>query len=67
LGLYFICAGAHAGQPGTLATLQENKTQLGRIVRSFSSSLEDKGVHVMKPPAGATSGTVGGTYGTDRP
>ena len=47
LGLHFIYAGARAGQPGILATFQENKTQLGRIVRSFGWSLEDQGVHVM--------------------
>jgi circadian clock protein KaiC len=47
LGLHFIYAGAHAGEPGILATFQENETQLGRIVRSFGWSLEDKGVHVF--------------------
>jgi circadian clock protein KaiC len=47
LGLHFIYAGARAGQPGILATFQENKTQLGRIVRSFGWSLEDKGVHIL--------------------
>ena len=47
MGLHFIFAGARAGQPGVLATFQENKTQLGRIVRSFGWSLDEKGVHIM--------------------
>src|SRR5437899_1516855 len=47
MGLHFIFAGAHSGQPGILATFQENKTQLGRIVRSFGWSLDEKGVHIL--------------------
>lgn len=47
MGLHFIYAGARAGQPGILATFQENKTQLSRIVRSFGWSLEDKGVNIL--------------------
>ena len=47
MGLHFIFAGAHAGQPGILATFQENKTQLGRIVRSFGWSLDEKDVHIL--------------------
>lgn len=47
MGLHFIYAGARDGQPGILATFQENETQLGRIVRSFGWSLDDKGVHVL--------------------
>jgi circadian clock protein KaiC len=47
MGLHFIFAGARAGQPGIMATFQENETQLGRIVRSFGWSLKDKGVHIL--------------------
>jgi circadian clock protein KaiC len=47
MGLHFIFAGARAGQPGIVATFQENETQLGRIVRSFGWSLKDEGVHIL--------------------
>ena len=47
MGLHFVYAGAHAGEPGILATFQENETQLGRIVRSFGWSLDEKGVHIL--------------------
>ena len=47
LGLHFVYAGAHAGEPGILATFQENETQLGRIVRGFGWSLDEEGVHVL--------------------
>jgi len=47
MGLHFIFAGAHSGQAGILATFQENRTQLGRIVRSFGWSLDEKGVHIL--------------------
>jgi circadian clock protein KaiC len=47
MGLHFIFAGARAGQPGIMATFQENETQLGRIVRSFGWSLKDEGVHIL--------------------
>ena len=47
MGLHFMFAGARAGQPGILATFQENETQLSRIVRSFGWSLDEKGVHIL--------------------
>jgi circadian clock protein KaiC len=47
MGLHFIFAGAQAGEPGIMATFQENETQLGRIVRSFGWSLKDSGVHIL--------------------
>jgi circadian clock protein KaiC len=47
MGLHFIFHGAQNGEPGIMATFQENKTQLGRIVKSFGWSLEDEGVHVL--------------------
>ena len=47
IGLHFIFQGAKAGQPGVIATLQENRTQLGRIVEGFGWSLDQPGVHLM--------------------
>lgn len=47
IGLHFIFQGAKAGQPGVIATLQENRIQLARIVESFGWSLDQPGVHLM--------------------
>jgi len=47
IGLHFIFQGAKAGQPGVIATLQENRTQLARIVEGFGWSLDQQGVHLM--------------------
>ena len=47
MGLHFLYRGAQAGEPGVLATFQENPTQLGRIVRSFGWSIDDPKVQVM--------------------
>lgn len=47
IGLHFIFQGAKAGQPGVIATLQENRIQLARIVESFGWSLGQPGVHLM--------------------
>jgi circadian clock protein KaiC len=47
MGLHFIYAGARAGQPGILATFQENETQLARIVGSFGWALDEKGVNIL--------------------
>jgi circadian clock protein KaiC len=47
MGLHFLYHGAHVGEPGILATFQENSTQLGRIVKSFGWSIEDPHVHVL--------------------
>jgi circadian clock protein KaiC len=47
IGLHFIFQGARAGQPGVIATLQENRMQLARIVEAFGWSLDQDGVHVM--------------------
>ncbi len=47
MGLHFIFKGAAAGQPGIIATLQENRTQLDRIIRSFGWSLGNEGVELM--------------------
>jgi circadian clock protein KaiC len=51
MGLHFVFSGARTGQPGVIATLQENPTQLERIVRSFGWSLQDSKVTLMyRPP-----------------
>lgn len=47
LGLHFIFGGARQGEPGLIATLQENPAQLERVVRSFDWSLEEDAVDVM--------------------
>ncbi len=47
MGLHFIFNGAAAGQAGIIATLQENTTQLARIVTSFGWSLGSESVEVM--------------------
>ncbi len=47
MGLHFIFHGATLGQPGVIATFQENETQLGRIVKSFGWNLDDPGVHLL--------------------
>ena len=35
MGLHFLYSGAERGEPGILMTLQENRTQLGRIINRF--------------------------------
>jgi circadian clock protein KaiC len=47
MGLHFIFNGAAAGQPGIIATLQENTTQLERIVKGFGWSLASESVETM--------------------
>jgi circadian clock protein KaiC len=47
MGLHFIFHGARNMQPGVIATLAENPTQLERIVSSFGWSLEEEGVELM--------------------
>ena len=47
MGLHFIYQGARSGEPGILATFQENQSQLARIVASFGWSIEDENVHVL--------------------
>ena len=46
LALHFVYAGAQNGEPGLIATLQENPVQLERILQGFSWSLTD-GVELM--------------------
>lgn len=48
MALHFVFNGAEGlGDRGVLATLQENPTQLERIVRGFGWSLDHPAVHVM--------------------
>ncbi len=47
MGLHFIVNGAHYGEPGVIATLQENMTQLQRVAAGFSWSLEEPKIEVM--------------------
>jgi circadian clock protein KaiC len=47
MGLHFVFQGARHGEPGLLASLQENTTQLQRIAESFGWSLGEPGVEIM--------------------
>jgi circadian clock protein KaiC len=49
MGLHFATAGAAVGEPGIIATLQENPSQLERVARSFSWSLDDVEVLYRSP------------------
>jgi circadian clock protein KaiC len=47
MGLHFIFSGAANGQPGVIASLQENPIQLQKVARGFGWSLDDERVAVM--------------------
>lgn len=47
MGLHFVVNGARQGQPGVIASLQENPTQLERILQGFGWSLTEPNVEVM--------------------
>ncbi len=47
MGLHFIFNGAATGQTGIIATLQENSTQLDRIVTGFGWSLDNESIDLM--------------------
>ncbi len=47
MGMHFIYNGAAAGETGIIATLQENETQLDRIVNGFGWSLDNESVELM--------------------
>jgi circadian clock protein KaiC len=47
MGLHFIFKGASAGQPGIIATFQENATQLDRVARGFGWALDNESVELM--------------------
>jgi circadian clock protein KaiC len=47
MGLHFVMNGARRGKPGVIATLQENPTQLQRVLAGFGWSLREPNVEVM--------------------
>jgi circadian clock protein KaiC len=47
MGLHFVMNGARQGQPGVIATLQENPTQLERMLAGFGWSLREPNMEVM--------------------
>jgi circadian clock protein KaiC len=47
MGLHFIFNGATTGEPGVIASLQENPTQLQRVAHGFGWSLDNERVAVM--------------------
>jgi circadian clock protein KaiC len=47
MGLHFIFSGAASGEPGVIATLQENPIQLQKVAGGFGWSLDDERVAVM--------------------
>jgi circadian clock protein KaiC len=47
MGLHFVMNGARQGEPGVIATLQENPTQLQRVLAGFGWSLREPNVEVM--------------------
>ena len=47
VGLHFIFGGARHGDPGVIASLQENRTQLQRVTRGFGWSLKEPNVEMM--------------------
>jgi circadian clock protein KaiC len=46
-GLHFIFAGARRGEPGVVATLQENPTQLERVAGGFGWSLTEDRIELL--------------------
>ena len=47
MGLHFVINGARQGQPGVIATLQENPTQLQRVLAGFGWSPHEPNVEIM--------------------
>ena len=47
MGLHFIFNGARGGEPGLIASLQENPTQLARVVTGFGWTLDSPGINVL--------------------
>jgi len=47
MGLHFLYHGSQVGEPGILATFQENESQVARIVESFGWSPDDPNVRVL--------------------
>ena len=47
MGLHFVFAGAALDEPGVYVTLQENRTQLARVISRFGWSIDDPNVTIM--------------------
>lgn len=47
LGLHFIRAGAGVGEPGVIASLQENPTQLRRMITGFGWPASDPAIEII--------------------
>jgi circadian clock protein KaiC len=47
MGLHFVMNGARQQEPGVIAALQENPTQLQRVLAGFGWSLHEPGVQLM--------------------
>jgi circadian clock protein KaiC len=47
MGLHFVMKGARRGERGVIATLQENPTQLERVLAGFGWSLSERNVDIM--------------------
>lgn len=47
MGLHFLFRGAASGEPGILATFQENETQLTRVAKSFGWAFKERGVQIL--------------------
>ncbi len=47
MGLHFLFEGGRRNEPGILVTLQENRTQLARILDRFGWSIDDPNVRIM--------------------
>jgi circadian clock protein KaiC len=47
MGLHFVVSGARRGEPGIIASLQENPTQLQRVSQGFGWSLAEDGIELL--------------------
>jgi circadian clock protein KaiC len=47
MGLHFIISGVRRGEPGIIATLQENPTQLQRVAQGFGWSLAEDRIELL--------------------
>jgi circadian clock protein KaiC len=47
MGLHFVVSGARQGEPGVIATFQENPTQLQRVAAGFGWSLAEDGIELL--------------------
>jgi circadian clock protein KaiC len=47
MGLHFVFSGAASGEPGVIATLQENPEQLQKMAAGFGWSVDDDRISVM--------------------